>query len=385
MRSPSPEDPLAGRYLDLAARQALRAFGRAEPSPLVGAVLVKDARIIGLGHHRRFGGAHAEAEAISDAASRGESPHGSTLYVTLEPCNAPGKQPACSHAVLQAGVARVVYARTDPYPPKAGGAAFLESKGVHATLSSASPLATGVSDPFIKRVTTGLPWVIAKWAQTIDGRIATRTGESKWISSEAARRRVHRLRARVDALLTGIGTVVADDPLLTPRGVPIIRRALRVVADTDLEISQEAALVRTARETPTLVACEASLAGSEIMAARRGVLEHAGVTIIPTPLAKSGRGLDLRALLGTLWTRHQVATVLVEAGPAILGSLFEHDLIDEAVVYVAPMLLGDEMARSVAVGRIAESLRAARRLRLWRSKIVGEEGDVELTYRRLRD
>jgi diaminohydroxyphosphoribosylaminopyrimidine deaminase/5-amino-6-(5-phosphoribosylamino)uracil reductase len=368
------------RYLDLGARLAIRAFGHVEPNPLVGAVIVREGRIIGLGHHRRFGGAHAEAEAIGDAVAHGRSLRGATMYVTLEPCASSGRQPPCTDAIIQAGIARVVYARSDPHPTKGGGATVLRNAGIECFESSASAFARGLSEPFIKRVTKAMPWVIAKWAQTIDGRVATRTGESRWISSEAARRRVHRLRARVDAILTGIGTVVADDPSLTPRDVPVIRRATRVVADTDLDISPDCTLVRTACEVPTMVACDAELAGSRIMAGRRAVLERAGVSILPVPQAANGRGIDLRAMLESLWRLHQMSTVLVEAGPGLLGSLLEQDLIDEAVVYIAPMLLGDELARSVAVGRIAESLSQARRLRLWRVKRVSE--DVELVYRR---
>ncbi|CAG1009822.1 diaminohydroxyphosphoribosylaminopyrimidine deaminase / 5-amino-6-(5-phosphoribosylamino)uracil reductase [Phycisphaerales bacterium] len=367
------------RFLDLAARHALRAFGRVEPNPLVGAAIVRDGRLIGLGHHRRFGGAHAERDALEDAARRGEDVRGATMYTTLEPCASPGKQPPCTEAILKSGIARVVFARQDPHPSKGGGAAWLREGGVPCDQSNASALATGISAPFVKRTVTGLPWVIAKWAQTIDGRVATRTGESKWISGDVARRRVHRLRSRVDAVLTGIGTVIADDPMLTPRGVPIIRTAARVVADTDLDIPPDAAMVKTAHEVPTLVACDGELAGSAIMARRRADLERSGVKVVPVLPADNGRGIDLRELLKTLLEEHDIATVLVEAGPGLLGTLFEQDLVDEAVVYIAPMLLGDELAKSAAVGRIAESLTSAKRLNLWRVKSVG--GDVELVYR----
>lgn len=367
------------RWLDLAARHALRAFGRVEPNPLVGAAIVRDGQLLGLGHHRRFGGPHAERDAIDDAINHARNVLGATMYTTLEPCGAPGKQPPCTQAILDAGITRVVYARADPHPTKGGGAAWLRQRGVPCDLSNASSLATGISAPFVKRVTSGLPWVIAKWAQTIDGRVATRTGESKWISGDVARRRVHRLRSRVDAVLTGIGTVIADNPQLTPREVPVIRTAARVVADTDLDIPPDAAMVQSAHETPTLVACDAELASSAIMARRRADLERSGVKVVPVPPADNGRGIDLRELLKILLQEHDIATVLVEAGPGLLGTLFEQDLIDEAVVYIAPMLLGDELAKSAAVGRIAESLTAARRLRLWRIKSV--DGDVEIVYR----
>lgn len=371
----------ATHMLDLAARLALRGFGRAEPNPLVGAVLVKDARVIGLGHHRRFGGPHAERAAIDDARRRGNNTGGSTLYVTLEPCNHQGKQPPCTRAIVDAGISRVIYAASDPHELARGGAAALRAAGVSAELTAASPFAAAISAPFRHRVRSGLPWTIAKWAQTIDGRVATRTGESKWISSERARARVHHLRARVDAILTGIGTVLADDPALTARnvaGVPRIAR--RVVADSDLDIPLDSQLVGTAREVPLTVACLEELTTAEISRPRREALETRGVEVLGVPADASGHRLDLASLLRRLASQYHAATVMVEAGPGLLGSLFESDLIDQAVVYVAPMLLGDELAASVAVGRIAESLVAARRFDLWRVKSLG--GDVEITYAR---
>jgi diaminohydroxyphosphoribosylaminopyrimidine deaminase/5-amino-6-(5-phosphoribosylamino)uracil reductase len=374
-------EPDDRRYLDLAARAGLRAFGRVDPNPLVGAVLVRDGMVLGIGHHRRFGGAHAERDAIDNARAQRHDPRGATLYVTLEPCNAPGRNPPCTALIRDAGIARVVFARLDPHTSKGGGAAALRDMGIDVRQSDASPLANGLAEPFIKRETTGLPWVIAKWAQTIDGRVATRSGESRWISGALSRRRVHALRTRVDAILTGIGTVVADDPQLTVRGVRVIRTPVRVVADTDLDIPLDSAIVRSARETPTCVLCEAALTNAAITARVRGELERAGVRLLGVPGDASGRGLDLRAALLSLRRELNVSSVLVEAGPGLVGALVDADLVDEAVVYVAPLLLGDELARSVAVGRVAESLSAARRLRLWRAKVVGD--DMELVYRRI--
>lgn len=377
--------PSDAQYLNLAARLALRGQGRVEPGALVGCVIVKHDRIIGLGHHRAFGLAHAEREALDDCAKRGEDPRGSIVYCTLEPCAAQGKQPPCTDALIRAGVARVVFARCDPHPSKGGGAAKLLGAGIECVESSVSPLARGVSGPFIKRVTTKTPWVIAKWAQTIDGRIATRSGESKWISGDRSRRRVHRLRARVDAILTGIGTALADDPMLTARDVGSPRRrALRVIADSDLDLPLTSALVRTARDVPTLIACHEELLSAGIVAEKRGALESMGVKILGVPASTTsrsepGRGVDLGALLHRLHVSHDVATLLVEAGPGLVGSMLEADLIDEAIVYIAPMMLGDELARSAAAGRVAESLSAAKRFDLWRVKAL--DGDVELTYR----
>lgn len=373
---------VAKRMLDLAARHALRGAGRVEPNPLVGCVLVKDGRIIGIGHHRVWGGPHAERDALASALRMGEDPRSATAFVTLEPCNGVGKQPPCSHALLEAGVARIVYAVEDPNPSKAGGAAFLASRGVVCEQSDASTLAMGLAEPFRKRLATGLPWVIAKWAQTIDGRIATRTGESKWISNERSRARVHALRARVDAIVTGIGTIVADDPLLTARTDGAPRRvARRIIADTDLDIPLAARVVTTAKEWPTMVFCAAEMATAQVTKDKREALGAAGVEVVGVATGAKG-GINPVALLRELVTRHIATNVMVEAGPGLLGSFFAEDLVDEAVVYIAPMLLGDELARAVAVGRIAERLMNARRFELCRVKALS--GDVELTYRSLR-
>ncbi|MFZ2873788.1 MAG: bifunctional diaminohydroxyphosphoribosylaminopyrimidine deaminase/5-amino-6-(5-phosphoribosylamino)uracil reductase RibD [Phycisphaerales bacterium] len=378
MPTPDPAEPR--RMLDLAARLALRGAGRAEPNPLVGCVLVRDGQIIGMGHHRQDGGPHAEAHALLDVARRGLSPAGATAYVTLEPCAVDGRQPSCARALVSARVARVVYARPDPHPKKGGGGAVLHAAGIACEQSDASRLARGVGAPFSKRVTTGLPWVIAKWAQTIDGRVATRTGESKWISGELARARVHRLRGRVDAIVTGIGTVLADDPLLTARGVRPRRIAMRVVADTDLDLPARSQLVRTARDIPTLVACDSTVASSDIFEARRRALQDSGVLVLGIPSVGGARGIDLRELLRALASAHRVSTVLVEAGPGILGAMLEQDLIDEAVVYIAPMVLGDDLAKAAAAGRVAPSLSHGRIFDLWRVRPLS--GDVELTYRK---
>ena len=375
----------AERMLTLAARLAIRATGDVEPNPLVGAVLVRNGDAIGMGHHRRFGGRHAEIEAIENCRERGGNPRGATLYVTLEPCAHKGKQPPCTDAIIKAGIVHVVFAREDPHGAAQGGAAMLRAAGVTAQRCDQSEAATRVSDPFVKRVTTGLPWVIVKWAQTIDGRIATRTGESKWISGPASRNRVHRLRGRVDAVLTGLGTVLADDPLLTSRTARRVRRAgRRVVADPGLEIPLDAAVVRTAGEVAAVVACDASILSSGVCEEKVARLRAVGVEVIGVPEARGPGGLvgvDIAALLRELVVRYEATNVLVEAGTGFVGSVIEADLADELVVYVAPLLLGDEMAKAVAAGRVVSSLTAGRRYELRRMKRVG--GDVELVNGRV--
>lgn len=380
------------QMLDLAARLALRAWGDVEPNPLVGAVVVRDGVILGMGHHARFGGPHAERSAINDCIERGNDPRGATCYVTLEPCAHTGKQPPCTLAIINAGISRVVYASADPNRVASGGSEVLRASGVDVGVSTASELACAISEPFRKRVATGLPWVTAKWAQTIDGRIATRTGSSKWISCPQSRARVHRWRARTDAILCGLGTVAVDDPQLTARDVPRVRRiAARVVADANLDIPVNCSLVQTAMQTPTIVACDAASAEAGINASKREQLECAGVIVLPVrpnhepavTFAKPGGSfVDMRELLRLLMERHSIASVLVESGAGLLGSLIEDDLIDEAIVYIAPLLLGDDLARSVASGRVADSLSAGRKFELRRVKQIGT--DVELLFRRPR-
>lgn len=371
---------LAKRMLDTAARAALRAAGDVEPNPLVGCVVARDDVVLGVGHHRKFGGLHAEREALASCQRQNNDTRGATAYVTLEPCNGVGKQPACVDALLGAGIARVVYAAHDPNPGKSGGAARLASLGVTVEFCDQSDLARSLSRPFVRRLATGRPWVIAKWAQTIDGRIATRTGESKWISNPRSRARVHRLRARVDAVLVGMGTILADDPMLNARDVRRVRRmARRVVVDSDLDIPPECAIVRTAGEVPAIVACDQDLASSGITAPRRTLLRDAGVEIIGVRADERG-GIDLAHLLERLASDFGVATLLVESGPRLLGSLMRDDLIDEAVVYVAPLLLGDEMARSSVEGHVVGSLGSVPRFGVHRVARVGD--DIEITYRR---
>ena len=368
--------------LDLAARLACRGIGRVEPNPPVGCVIARNNRVIGAGHHRAFGGPHAERDALADCARRGNDPAGATMYVTLEPCRHTGKQPPCTDAIINAGIARVVYARPDPGEHSGGGAHTLRDAGIDAVRSTASTNATRLTDPFAHTLRERRPWVIAKWAQTLDGRIATRTGESKWISGPRSRARVHKLRSRVDAILTGLGTVQADDPMLNARrSRPPRRLARRVVVDPDLELPTNSNIVRTARDIPTIAACSKSLVIADIAADRRTELQAAGVEILGVPERDDRPGtLRLDLLLATLHERLGVATVMVESGAVLLGSLLDADLVDEAHVYIAPLVLGDEHALAPARGRAADHLAQGTRMDLCHARRVGD--DVELIYRR---
>lgn len=351
--------------LDLAARAAIRAHGLAEPNPLVGCVLANPSGgVVAIGHHRRFGGAHAEVDAILAARAKGAGAKGLVAYATLEPCNHQGKTPPCTRALIDAGVAEVVIARRDPNPVASGGADALRAAGVRVRFTDASERAIRLTDPFAKRLATNLPWVIAKWAQSIDGRIATRTGDSKWISSERSRALVHRWRSRVDAILTGVGTVLADDPLLTARvGRPARRVALRAVVDPSLRTPVTSQLARTARETPLVLFCAERHAHS----ARADAIRASGAQVVPVPAHPSDEAisvparLDLAFALRWLATERDATNVLVEAGPGLVGSLAKHRLLDELRVFVAPVLIGDGAAlQPAAIGQLDRIASAAR-------------------------
>ena len=353
----------ARTWLDLAARAALRAGGDVEPNPMVGAVIVREGRILGLGHHRCFGGLHAEREALADCRRRGESPRGATAYVTLEPCRHHGKQPPCTDALIEAGVAGVVYARQDPHGASGGGAGVLRRAGITCELSGESTLATRLSDPFVKRVTTGLPWVVAKWAQSADGCMTTPPGADRRISNALSHARVHRLRARVDAIITGIGTVLADDPMLTARGVRRVRRvARRVVIDSRGRLPATSRLATSAGEAPVLV-----------MHAGGGVSLPRGVEGASAPGADGC--VDLSAMLRLLASRYDATNVLVEGGPRLLKAFFDAGLVDEAVVYEASHVLG-----RVEGSGVAPQIKEDWGFEPVRRKPLG--GDVERVFRR---
>ncbi len=362
-------------FLDVAARHALRALGDVEPNPMVGAVLVRDGTVIGIGHHRRFGGPHAERDALADAARRGLDPRGSTLYCTLEPCTHHGKTPPCTDAILSAGIASVVIASRDPNPAASGGADLLRARGLNVRISGESDLATALAQAFIRRTTLGLPFVIAKWAQTPEGRIAAGPGDPRWISCERARRRVHRLRARIDAVVTGVGTVLADDPMLTARGVRVHRVASRVVLDSSLRTPHTSALVRSARSTPTLIAYNPAALAHSGDPGRLEAMRSAGVDLIAAPASTSG--LDLHAVMRALASRG-VSTILLEAGPTMLDSFIEARLVDRVLVHVGAGALPPNTGP--AISSVERRLAKGEQWAHVRTKRIDD--DLELLYSR---
>jgi diaminohydroxyphosphoribosylaminopyrimidine deaminase/5-amino-6-(5-phosphoribosylamino)uracil reductase len=304
--------------------------GRPSPNPHVGAVVTHDGNVIATGHHERAGDEHAEVVALHAAAGAAA---GGTLYVTLEPCNHDGRTPPCIDAILRANVARVVIGCLDPNPNvRGGGAERLRAAGIDVRVGVEEKRARRLIAPWIKCVTTGLPHVSLKLAVSLDGRIATRTGASKWVTGPEARAKVHELRSRMDAVAVGIGTVVADDPRLTVREVAA-PNAIRVVFDTKLRIPAGGRLVATAREVPTWVitSLDASVAVEQ-------TLVDLGVQIVRVAPSAEGR-IDATAALRALAQRG-IVSLMVEGGAELAGSVLASRLADELHVFVAPILLG---------------------------------------------
>jgi diaminohydroxyphosphoribosylaminopyrimidine deaminase/5-amino-6-(5-phosphoribosylamino)uracil reductase len=320
----------------------LAALGRGavEPNPMVGSVVAKGAEIIGEGAHRRFGGPHAEIEALRMAGPRAR---GATLYVTLEPCCHHGKTPPCTDAVVASGVSRVVIAQRDPFPEVSGGGIEqLRAAGLDVDVGVLEDEARRLNAPYLKLLRTKRPWIIAKWAMTLDGKIATRLGEGRWISGEGSRAIAHQIRGRVDAILVGRGTVEADDPLLTARP-PGARTPVRVVLDTAASLAVETQLVRTAHDVPVIV-----VAGREARSEEEQRLRSAGCEVFRcAEETHEGRLAELLDNLG----RRRMTNVLVEGGAQVLGSLFDAGEIDEVHVFIAPKLIGGENAPSALGGR----------------------------------
>ena len=321
---------------------ARRGIGFVEPNPAVGAVLVADdGRVLGEGWHERFGGPHAEVLAL---AAAGSSARDATLYVTLEPCCHFGQTPPCSRAVIAAGIRRVVVATVDPAAHvNGGGIAELRAAGIDVEVGLMAREARRLIAPFAKLMTTGLPWVHAKWAMTLDGKIASKTGSSRWITNDASRAIVHQLRGRMDAILVGIGTVLADDPALTARP-PGPRTSARIVLDSSARTPLESQLVRTARETPTIVVTTVH-ADTE----RCSALRAAGVQVLMIEPGSTGHP-DLKVLLAELG-HQRLTNVLVEGGGQVLGAFFDLNLIDEVHAFIAPKLIGGADAPSPLMGK----------------------------------
>ena len=321
------------QWMERACQIARQGQGRVEPNPMVGCVIVRDGQAIAEGFHAVFGGPHAERVALANL--NGASARGATVYVSLEPCCHQGKTPPCTDALIEAGVARVCCAVLDPNPLVSGkGVKQLRAAGIEVDVGCGATLAQNLLAPYLKRVTTGRPFVIAKWAMSLDGKMATHTGDSRWISSAASRQHAHQVRGQVDAIVVGSRTARVDDPLLTARP-PGPRTPLRVVIDSLATLSPESQLARSAREVPVLV-----WAGTAAPPANVQRLRELGCRVHLCADDNQRAG----ALLDFLAQEHMATNVLVEGGGELLGHLFDLQLIDEVQVYIAPKLIGGHSA-----------------------------------------
>ncbi len=353
------------RHLLRAIELASEAHGRTSPNPLVGAVVVKQGRTIGEGFHAAAGQPHAERVALESCDA---DPRGATMYVTLEPCCHHGRTPPCTEALIESGIARVVVASDDPTHKAAGrGLGILRDEGVDVEVvnGEVGQAARLMNQPFRKHAKTGRPHVIFKSAMTLDGRVATHTGDSQWISGEYSRARSHRWRAHADAVAVGIGTALVDDPQLTSRVEGVGRQPRRVVFDSEARLPVASRLVRSAAEIPVTIVC--SRAASR---AATGALESAGVEVIR---ATGGTEADrVRSGLDELGAR-EIQSVLLEGGPHLAGAFLDAGEIDEIRLFVAPMIAGGKNARPPLEGKGVEAIDAARRSLTTEVERIGED------------
>ena len=359
-------------YIKLALELAAQGAGLVSPNPLVGCVVVKDGQVIGRGYHRYNELKHAEAWALEEA---GQRTRGATVYVNLEPCAHQGegkRTPPCAKALIEAGVKRVVVSMVDPNP-RVNGRGFeqLREAGIEVVTGLLAREARRLNEKYVKFVTTGVPFVLMKTACSLDGRIATRTGDSKWITGEAARAASQALRHEYDAILVGIGTVLADDPLLTDRTGERRRRPLtRVVLDANLRMPLGSQLVKTAREFPLVIFTGQDMAST----ARREELEALGVRVIA--LASDTGKLDLAQALKAL-AAAQLTSLIVEGGATVAGSFVEQRLVDKATFFIAPKIIGGLEAKPAIGGTGSEFLSDA--LKLEDAAIERQGEDLEIT------
>ena len=325
------------QYMKAALKLARRGLGAVEPNPAVGAVIVKDNRIIGKGYHKKFGGPHAEINALEDGIQSGNDPGGATMYVTLEPCCHQGKTGPCTQALITAGLAKVIVAMIDPSEHARGqGIEQLRQAGIEVKTGPCETEARLLNAPFVKYAATGQCWVTLKWAQSIDGKLArTETGDGyRWISNELSRKDVHKLRRRAQAILVGIKTVLADDPLLTARPSKG-RKAMRIVLDNHLRIPPDCQLLQTAKKSPVMIVTRQHSVDANPHVAEQVRRTGAELLVYPQTHDRS----NLVFLLDEL-SRRGIAHLLVEGGPTVLTSFLKENLADEMIVYIAPHLLG---------------------------------------------
>jgi diaminohydroxyphosphoribosylaminopyrimidine deaminase / 5-amino-6-(5-phosphoribosylamino)uracil reductase len=353
-------------HMARAIELAQRGLGTVSPNPVVGAVIVRDDEVLGEGWHAQFGGPHAEVAAI--AATEGADLSGATMYVTLEPCCHTGKTPPCTDAIVASGLSRVVVGSDDPTEKASGrGLGILRDEGIDVEVADGELAARArlLNQAFRKHARTGRPWVLFKSAMTLDGKVATRTGDSKWISSEDSRAIAHRWRAQVDAVVVGVGTALADDPQLTARIPDVPRQPRRVVFDSTGRLPLDSQLVRAAPDPPLSV-----VVGRAASRTATEALEMAGAEIIVA--TGQNEQARVRSALDQLGEQG-VTAILLEGGPHLAGAFLDAGEIDEVRLFLAPLLLGGRTARDPLEGEGVEAINDALRALTLECDRVGED------------
>lgn len=362
------EEQFMKRAIELAKQGA----GWTAPNPLVGAVVVKNGRVIGEGYHRKYGELHAERNALAACT---EDPAGATLYVTLEPCCHYGKTPPCTEIIIEKKIAKVVIGSRDPNPKVAGkGARILREHGIEVVEDYMREACDALNPVFFHYITTKTPYVVLKFAMTLDGKIATRTGASKWITGEASRNHVHQLRGRYAGILAGIGTVLADDPMLNCR-IDGAHQPLRIILDSHLRIPMGSRLVRSAKEYPLLIVCNESTRDREEGTNRIQKLEEAGAKVWTLP-EKNGHP-DLNVLMQRLG-EEKIDSVLIEGGGTVNEAALKAHIVHHVYAYIAPKIFGGEDAKTPVEGSGIRLPQECAKLRL--AKITVLLNDMLLEY-----
>ena len=360
------------QFMKRAIELAKQGVGWTAPNPLVGAVVVKNGRVIGEGYHRKYGELHAERNALAACT---EDPAGATLYVTLEPCCHYGKTPPCTEIIIEKKIAKVVIGSRDPNPKVAGkGTRILREHGIEVVEDYMREACDALNPVFFHYITTKTPYVVLKFAMTLDGKIATRTGASKWITGEAARNHVHQLRGRYAGILAGIGTVLADDPMLNCR-IDGAHQPLRIILDSHLRIPMGSRLVRSAKEYPLLIVCNESTRDREEGTNRIQKLEEAGAKVWTLP-EKNGHP-DLNVLMQRLG-EEKIDSVLIEGGGTVNEAALKAHIVHHVYAYIAPKIFGGEDAKTPVEGSGIRLPQECAKLRL--AKITVLLNDMLLEY-----
>lgn len=351
------------KYILRTFQLARKGVGAVNPNPLVGAVIVKNNQVIGEGYHRYFGGLHAEVEAVEDAAAPVE---GATVYVNLEPCAHHGKTPPCASMLIQKKVQRVVIAMRDPNPQVAGkGIEMLRNAGIDVTVGVLEADALDLNRVFVKYITTKWPYVVMKTAMTLDGKIATRVGDSRWVTGEAARKVVHDLRHEYSAIMVGVNTVIADDPELTTRRDKESRNPVRIIVDSAARIPMDSHVIKNPGEAKTIIAHTRKASAEKLQILREGDVETIEAT------GNDGK-VDLNQLFKILGERG-IDGILLEGGGMLNFSALQSKLVDEVITFVAPKIVGGEHAKSPVSGKGVDVMNQAYAVKEMRTMAIGDD------------